>query len=48
MYAYFRMNVRSGVYGDSPFTLHTGGCGEEGEFIQETKQYSITHYFLLF
>ena len=29
-----QVNTKSGVYGNSPFTLQTGGCGEEGEYIQ--------------
>ena len=28
------MDNESGVYGNSPFTLQTGGCGEPGQFIQ--------------
>ena len=48
IHIFFRMNVRGGVYGDSPFTLQTGGCGEQGEFIQVSKhllallQYTLT------
>jgi calcium-activated chloride channel regulator 3/4 len=28
----------SGVYGDSPFTVQTGGCGDPGEYIQVSAQ----------
>ena len=29
-----RVERSSPVYGDSPFTLQTGDCGDQGEFIQ--------------
>ena len=29
-----RVDTKSGVYGNSPFTIQTGSCGEEGEYIQ--------------
>ena len=32
--AQIRVEPTSSIYGDSPFTLQTGECGEEGEFIQ--------------
>jgi Mg-chelatase subunit ChlD len=31
-----RVDKTSGVYGDSPFTLQTGGCGDHGQYIQVT------------
>ena len=32
--AQIRVELSSSIYGDTPFTLQTGECGEEGEFIQ--------------
>lgn len=31
-----RVDKTSGVYGDSPFTLQTGGCGDPGQYMQVT------------
>ena len=31
-----RVELSSPLYGDTPFTLQTGACGEQGEFIQVT------------
>jgi len=31
-----RVDKTSGVYGDSPFTVQTGGCGDRGQYIQVT------------
>ena len=33
-----RVGTTSGVYGDSPFTIQTGGCGDPGEYIQVSAQ----------
>ena len=32
--AQIRVELTSSIYGDSPFTLQTGECGEQGEYIQ--------------
>ena len=32
-----RVEPSSPLYGDTPFTLQTGDCGEQGEFIQVTR-----------
>ena len=32
--AQIRVELTNTIYGDTPFTLQTGECGEEGEFIQ--------------
>ena len=32
--AQIRVEPTHTIYGDSPFTLQTGECGEEGEYIQ--------------
>ena len=29
-----RVEVTNNLYGDTPFTLQTGECGEQGEYIQ--------------
>jgi len=34
-----QVNTKSGVYGNSPFTLQTSGCGEEGEYIQISNEF---------
>ena len=31
-----RLEPHSTMYGDSPYTLQTGECGEHGEYIQVT------------
>ena len=35
--AQIRVETSSPVYGDSPFTVQTGDCGDQGEFIQVIK-----------
>ena len=40
--AQIRVENSSPVYGDSPFTVQTGECGEEGEFIQVRPPVSLT------
>jgi len=37
--AQIRVENSSPVYGDSPFTVQTGECGEEGEYIQVTQNF---------
>ena len=32
--AEIRVELSSPLYGDTPFTLQPGNCGEQGEFIQ--------------
>ena len=32
--AQIRVELTHAVYGDSPFTLQTGECGDQGEYIQ--------------
>ena len=32
--AEIRVDLTNSIYGDSPFTVQTGECGEQGEFIQ--------------
>ena len=39
--AQIRVEPTHTIYGDSPFTLQTGECGEEGEFIQ-VEDFSIS------
>jgi len=38
-----RVDERSGVYGNSPFTIQTGGCAESGEYIQASAPF-LTEY----
>ena len=46
--AQIRVEPFNSIYGDSPFTLQTGECGEEGEYIQVQKyQFSIHVVILL-
>ena len=35
--------MKSGLYGNSPYTLQTGGCGAQGEYIQVTPEF-LTGY----
>ena len=37
-----RVEPSSPLYGDTPFTLQTGACGEQGAFIQVTTSTSLT------
>ena len=39
--AQIRVEPTNSIYGDSPFTVQTGECGEEGEYIQV--ECSISH-----
>ena len=34
-----QVNIQSGVYGNTPYTLQTGDCGEEGEYIQISDEF---------
>ena len=34
-----QVNTKSGVYGNAPYTLQTGGCGQEGEYIQISNEF---------
>ena len=34
-----QVNTKSGVYGNTPYTLQTGDCGEEGEYIQISDEF---------
>ena len=34
-----QVNTKSGVFGNTPYTLQTGGCGEEGEYIQVSNDF---------
>ena len=38
-----RIDQRSGVYGNSPFTVHTGGCGEPGEYMQVSSTFLLDY-----
>ena len=38
-----RVDARSGVYGNSPFTIQTGGCGSAGEYMQVSSPF-LTGY----
>ena len=37
--AQIRVESSSPVYGDSPFTVQTGDCGDQGEYIQVTENF---------
>ena len=37
--AQIRVENSSPVYGDSPFTVQTGDCGDQGEYIQVTENF---------
>ena len=44
--AQIRVELTNTIYGDTPFTLQTGECGEEGEFIQVSAFFIIVIVFL--